>query len=469
MTRVSPNQLDAALAAVQSHLATSVERLFEWLRIPSISADPAFAGECQRAAEWAAHSLRSFGFDAGTRPTAGHPMVVGHWRSGDPQARRVLFYGHYDVQPPDPVALWTSGPFEPVLVEGSHGPMIVARGASDDKGQVMTFVEACRALLAVTGSLPVDVTILLEGEEETSGANMMPFLIAHRDELQADVALICDTGLWDRDTPAITTMLRGTVYEEVFIKAAAMDLHSGMYGGAAQNPINILTRILGALHDDQGRVTIPGFYDRVEELPSAVRAEWDALNFDGAAFLKGVGLSVPSGERDRSVLEQTTSRPTCDINGITGGYQGEGAKTVIASHASAKVSFRLVARQDPEEIKAAFRAFASERIPADCTVTFLSHGATPAVSVPTASPDVQSVRRALEAEWGRPAQTIGTGGSIPVVGEIQQVLGLDPLLVGFSLDDDRVHSPNEKYDLRSFEKGIRSWVRILAALAHREP
>jgi acetylornithine deacetylase/succinyl-diaminopimelate desuccinylase-like protein len=248
-----------------------------------------------------------------------------------------------------------------------------------------------------------------------------------------------------------------------------MDLPSGMYGGAAQNPINILTRILGALHDDQGRVTIPGFYDRVEELPSAVRAEWDALNFDGAAFLKGVGLSVPSGERDRSVLEQTTSRPTCDINGITGGYQGEGAKTVIASHASAKVSFRLVARQDPEEIKAAFRAFVSERIPADCTVTFLSHGATPAVSVPTASPDVQSVRRALEAEWGRPAQTIGTGGSIPVVGEIQQVLGLDPLLVGFSLDDDRVHSPNEKYDLRSFEKGIRSWVRILAALAHREP
>jgi acetylornithine deacetylase/succinyl-diaminopimelate desuccinylase-like protein len=453
-----------ALGIADASIDASVGRLFEWLRIPSISTDPAFAADCRRAAEWAAETLRGIGFDASVRRTIGHPMVVGHWRSGLPNARKVLFYGHYDVQPPDPLGLWTSAPFDPVLVDGIYGPMIVARGSSDDKGQVMTIIEACRALLQADGRLPIDVTVFLEGEEEADAVSMAPFLTENRDELRADIALICDTGMWDRDTPAITTMLRGTVYEEVLIEAATMDLHSGMFGGAAQNPINVLTRILGALHDDQGRITIPGFYDGVEELSDAMRADWAALNFDEAAFLRNVGLSVPAGEQGRSVLEQITVRPTCDINGISGGYQGEGAKTVIAAKASAKISFRLVAKQDPEKIQAAFRAFVSSRLPADCKVTFLSHGKTPAVSVPSDSADLRRARVALEAEWGCSVPLIGTGGSIPVVGDFQRYLGMSSLLIGFALDDDRIHSPNEKYELRSFQRGIRSWIRVLAEI-----
>ena len=350
------------------------------------------------------------------------------------------------------------------MLDGPQGKIIVARGSSDDKGQVMTFIEACRALIAADGALPIDVTVFLEGEEEGNAISMTPFLTENRAELAADIALICDTGLWGYHTPAITTMLRGIVYEEVIIQAARMDLHSGMYGGAAQNPINVLARILGALHDGQGRVTLQGFYDGVAELTSDVKRDWEALGFSGEAFLAGVGLSVPSGESDRSVLEQITVRPTCDVNGITGGYQGDGAKTVIAAKASAKVSFRLVGQQDPDAVQASFRRFVTERLPADCTATFLNHGKSRAISVPADSPALQKARKALGAEWGRTAPTIGSGGSIPVVGEFQKHLGINSLLIGFALDDDKIHSPNEKYDLRSFHKGIRSWIRVLAEL-----
>jgi acetylornithine deacetylase/succinyl-diaminopimelate desuccinylase-like protein len=452
------------LAAADANLPASISRLFEFLRIPSISADSAFDGDCRKAAEWAAAALREIGFDASTRATIGQPMVVGHWRSGRPGARRVLFYGHYDVQPPDPLALWTSAPFEPVLVAGENGDRIVARGASDDKGQVMTFLEACRAILETAGELPLDITVFLEGEEESSSKSLVPFLKENKEELAADFCLVCDTGMWDQDTPAVTTMLRGMVYQEVTVRAAAMDLHSGMYGGAAQNPIRVLARILAALHDEQGRVTLPGFYDGVLELSEETKRDWDALGFDGAAFLSEVGLSEPAGEKDRSVLEQITARPTCDVNGIIGGYTGEGAKTVIPSTASAKVSFRLVGKQDPEAIQAAFRNFVSERLPADCKATFVTHGNSPAIVVPSDSEPLRRAREALLAEWGRTAPTIGSGGSIPVVGDLQRILGIDSLLIGFALDDDRIHSPNEKYEVRSFHKGIRSWIRILEAL-----
>jgi len=459
------SHIQKALEAADQGLDASLVRLFEFLRIPSISADSAYDGDCRKAAEWAAAALREIGFDASPRKTIGHPMVVGHRRSGKPGVPHVLFYGHYDVQPPDPLALWNTQPFEPVRVQGPHGDMIVARGASDDKGQVMTFIEACRALIATAGELPVDVTVFLEGEEESASRSLVPFLNENKEELKADFCLVCDTDLWDRDTPAITTMLRGIVYEEVIIKAASRDLHSGMYGGAAQNPIRVLSKILADLHDGDGRVTLPGFYDGVKDLPAEVKAEWEALNFDGEEFLGEVGLKVPAGEKGRSVLEQITARPTCDVNGITGGYQGEGAKTVIAAQASAKVSFRLVAGQEPAKVQAAFRQFVIERLPADCKAEFLSHGASAAIAVPTNSPPLAKARAALAEEWGRTAPVIGAGGSIPVVGDMQRILGIDSLLIGFALEDDQIHSPNEKYDLRSFHKGIRSWIRILDALA----
>ena len=456
--------LNATLDAADRGLDSSLDRLDAFLRMPSISADPAYDADCRRTAEWAASALAEIGFEASTRKTIGHPMVVGHRRSGRAGAPHVLFYGHYDVQPPDPVGLWASPPFEPQRVEGANGPMIVARGASDDKGQVMTFIEACRALIETQGGLPVDVTVFLEGEEESSSRSLAPFLTENREELKADFCLVCDTGLWDRDTPAITTMLRGIVYEEVKIRAASMDLHSGSYGGAAQNPIRVLARIIAALHDETGRIMVPGIYDGVLELPPDVKRDWDALGFDDTAFLADVGLSVPAGETGRSVLEQITVRPTCDVNGIVGGYTGEGAKTVISAQASAKISFRLVGKQDPDKVQAAFRAFVEQRLPADCKVEFLSHGKSPAIVVPSDSEPLRKARRALADEWGRPAPTIGAGGSIPVVGDMQRILGIDSLLIGFALEDDRIHSPNEKYEIRSFHKGIRSWIRILDAL-----
>ncbi|MBP0583178.1 M20/M25/M40 family metallo-hydrolase [Labrys sp. LIt4] len=459
------SDINKALDAADKALDASLDRLFEFLRIPSISADSAYAGDCQKAAEWAAAALRDIGFDASPRKTIGHPMVVGHRRTGKPGVPHVLFYGHYDVQPPDPLNLWHTKPFEPVRKPGPHGDIIVARGASDDKGQVMTFIEACRALIETRGELPIDVTVFLEGEEESSSRSLIPFLKENKDELKADFCLVCDTDMWDRETPAITTMLRGMVYEEVTIKAASRDLHSGMYGGAAQNPIRVLSKILAALHDDDGRVTLPGFYDGVKELPDAVKAEWAALDFDGEAYLAEVGLKVPAGEKDRTVLEQITVRPTCDVNGISGGYEGEGAKTVIAAQASAKVSFRLVAGQEPEKVQAAFRKFVTDRLPADCRAEFLSHGLGPAIAVPADSEPLAKARAALAEEWGRTAPVIGSGGSIPVVGDMQRILGIDSLLIGFALEDDQIHSPNEKYDVRSFHRGIRSWVRILDALA----
>jgi acetylornithine deacetylase/succinyl-diaminopimelate desuccinylase-like protein len=454
------------LRRIDDALDESLERLFALLRIPSVSTDPAYAQPCRNAADWLQRDLSSMGFEASTRPTQGHPMVVAHWREeGAGDAPHVLFYGHYDVQPADPLELWDTPPFEPRIAESPNGQVIVARGACDDKGQLMTFVEACRAWIAETGGLPVNVTVLLEGEEESGSKSIGPFLEENREELAADLALVCDTGMWDRDTPAITTMLRGLVYEEVTITAADRDLHSGLFGGAARNPIQVLARILASLHDETGHVTIPGFYDGVQELPEAVRQQWTELGFDAIGFLSQVGLAVPAGETERSVVEQIWSRPTCEFNGIVGGYIGEGAKTVIPSKASAKVSFRLVGEQDPRAVSDAFRDFVRARLPSDCTAEFSSHGMSPALQLPFDSPYLDRARDALQAEFGRPAALIGSGGSIPIVGEFKRMLGMDTLLIGFGLDDDRVHSPNEKYDLESFRRGARSWARVLGALA----
>ncbi len=457
------SDLDAVLAEIDASLEAALARLFATLRLRSISTDPAFAAETRACAEWHARDLREIGFDASVRDTAGHPMVVGHQRSGDGPS--VLFYGHYDVQPVDPLELWHSDPFDPRIVTRPDGSkMIVGRGTADDKGQLLTFVEACRAWKKVTGALPVPVTVLLEGEEESGGVNLPPFIAANLDELRADIALICDTSMWDEATPAITTSLRGLCGEEIVIRAASRDLHSGYYGSAAANPNHILAKILADLHDDEGRVTLAGFYDGVPELPDELRESWARLEFDPAAFLGEVGLSIPAGEKGRSVLEQTWSRPTAEVNGMGGGYQGAGFKTVIPAEARAKVSFRLVFDQDPHKIRAAFRQHVRDRLPADRAVEFHEHGSGTAVAFDTSGPVFRAAQGALTDEWGKDAAFVGGGGSIPVATLFRQVLGLEAVMVGFGLADDAIHSPNEKYELRSFHKGIRSWARILAAL-----
>ncbi len=461
---LTASQLDAALAYADDHLETSLARLTELIAIKSISTDPAYAEECRRAADWLVADLKSEGFVAAARPTPGHPVVVA--KGPEVAGPTAVFYAHYDVQPVDPIELWNTDPFTLTPIRQPDGETwLTARGASDDKGQLLTFVEACRALRAITGTLPINVTLCLEGEEESGSTNLAAFLRANAAELKADVALVCDTDLLDAKTPSITTMLRGLVGEEIEITAAAMDLHSGMYGNAARNPNQVLAEIIASLRNPDGSVAIAGFYDDVAELDDITRDSWSKLGFDGAAFLKGAGLSLPAGEQDRSVLEQVTSRPTCEINGMIGGYTGEGFKTVIPAKASAKISFRLVSNMDPDKIRAAWRAHATALVPADCKVTFKEHGGSRAISVPTTGVHLQQARDALTAEWGRQAVLRGSGGSIPVAGDFKRILGLDTLLIGYALNDDRIHSPNEKYNLTSYHKGIRSWIRILAALA----
>lgn len=455
--------LAEVLARIDSDLPAALDRLMALLRILSISTDPAFKDDCARAADWLVQDLRDLGFQAESRPTPGHPMVVAHGGSGT--GRHILFYGHYDVQPVDPLSLWHRDPFDPAIEDGPRGPLIRGRGAADDKGQLMTFIEALRAWKAVHGSLPGRITIFLEGEEESGSPSLVPFMQANAAELKADLALICDTGLFDDETPAITTMLRGLLGEEITIHGPDKDLHSGSYGGAAMNSIRVLSKILGNLHDANGRITIPGFYDDVDELPDAIRAQWQSLPFDPAKFLGDVGLSVPAGEVDRTPLEQLWSRPTAEINGIWGGYQGEGFKTVLPAEAHAKVSFRLVSRQDPLKLRAAFRAWVTAQLPKDCRVEFKAHGNSPAGVMQIEDPAFEAARQALTEEWGRPAAYIGCGGSIPIAGYFKTYLGMDAMLVGFGRDDDQIHSPNEKYDLDCFQHGIRSWARILDRIA----
>ncbi|MGA8170276.1 MAG: M20/M25/M40 family metallo-hydrolase [Methylocystis sp.] len=457
--------LDAVLATIDKNIDASTQRLFDLLRIPSVSTDPAYTKECERAADWLVKELQGLGYKAESRPTPGHPIVVGHASAKRKDAPHLLFYGHYDVQPPDPLDLWKTAPFEPRLQQGEGTQEIVARGASDDKGQLMTFVEACRAFEA-NGGLPCSVTFLFEGEEETGSPSLPGFLAQYKAELsEPALALVCDTGMWNAATPGITIMLRGLVQEEVVLRGASHDLHSGMFGGPVVNPIHVLSKIIGELHDADGKVALPGFYDGVPELPEDIAAQWRDLDFDEAAFLRGVGLTQVGGEVGRGVMEQIWARPTCDVNGIVGGYTGKGTKTVLPARASAKFSFRLVGTQSPKKILESFRAFVRERLPADVTAEFIPHGASAALNLPFGSEPLKRARRALAEEWGVEAALTGCGGSIPIVGAFKRDLGMDALMIGFALEDDRIHSPNEKYSLTSFHKGARSWARVLAALA----
>jgi acetylornithine deacetylase/succinyl-diaminopimelate desuccinylase-like protein len=464
------SKLEPVLERIGKDFESALSRYIEFLRIPSVSTDPAYKEQVKKAGAWLENEFSSLGFTAKLHETPGHPILQAHYESAWPNAPHLLYYGHYDVQPPEPLELWETPPFEPAIIDGPHGKRVIARGAVDDKGQVMTFLEAFRAWKAVHGSLPVSITVLIEGEEECGSTSLPDFLSEHAASLrQADAAIITDTNSWDIDTPAITYRLRGLVYAEVTLNGPSRDLHSGLYGGAVLNPINALTEILAQLHGPNGRVQIPGFYDDVGEVAGDERQAWAALPFDEPAFLGEIGLTRSPGEAGYTLLERLWVRPTCDLNGIWGGYTGPGQKTVIASRASAKLSFRTVPNQDPAKLLTGLKAFLDARTSSDCCWSVKEFAASPGVLVPGNSPFMQAARAGLEDIYGKPAAMIGSGGSIPVVGYLKSALGLDSVLVGFGLDDDRIHSPNEKFELKCLKNGILSQAAILARMSAIAP
>ena len=456
------SNLDAVLAKIDTDLNASLSRLIGLLSLQSVSTDPSYKEHINKAADWLVKDLKSLGVDASKRETPLHPMVVGHVGSTGPH---LLFYGHYDVQPVDPIELWDHDPFAPFIEDRNGKKVIRGRGTSDDKGQLMTFMEACRAWIAINGELPCKITFLFEGEEETGSPSLVPFMQANADELKADLALICDTGMVAPGVPSIASQLRGMLKEEFTLHGPAMDLHSGHYGGPAINPLREISRIIASFHQDQGRVTIDGFYDDVIEVGDNLLAQWENCGFNEAEYMSGAGLTTPAGEKGYSVLEQQWSRPTLEINGLWGGYQGVGSKTVIPAEAHCKITCRLVGDMDPEKLRKSLRKHVEDRLLPDTTVTWNNdlEGA-PASVMNTDRPEFELARQALSDEWNREAVFVGMGGSIPIAGHFKSVLDMDAMLIGFASEDDRIHSPNEKYDVKAFHKGIRSWARVLAAL-----
>jgi len=427
-----------------------------FLRIPSISALPEHAKDCRTAADWIAADLRAMRIEhVEITETEGHPIVYGDWLHAE-GAPTVIVYCHYDVQPVDPLELWDSPPFEPVVV----GDRILARGSADDKGQLHLHLRATEAILATREQLPVNLKFVFEGDEESSSVHLERWLEANKARLAADFALISDTGFFDGNLPAITVGLRGIMYAQIDVSGTDVDLHSGSYGGAVQNPINALVQIIAALKGPDGRIRVPGFYDDVVALTEADRAAFAALPFDEAAYQATLGLPALVGEAGFSTIERRGARPTLDVNGIWGGFQGEGTKTIIPAHAHAKVSCRLVTAQEPDRIFEQFRAYVADIAPPGVvtTVTYLG-GGHPSLT-PIDHPATQAAARALEATFGQAPVYIREGGSIPVCSSFEQILGLPVVLLGFDPPDQHAHAPNEWMDLTNYERGIRTVVRM---------
>ena len=431
------------------------EELCELLRIPSISTDPAYRGEMPRAAGWIAQRFGSLGFAAEVIDTPGHPLVYAE----SPRiegAPTVLVYGHYDVQPVEPLNLWDSPPFEPTRRDGC----LYARGASDDKGQFLTHLFSARAWIASEGRLPLNLKYLIEGEEEAGSASLVPFLSANVQRLACDCVVISDGAQFAPGQPAITYGLRGIAYFELLLTGPSRDLHSGTFGGSVTNPANALATMLSALVDEKGRIRVPGFYGDVVPLTPRERRQFAQLPFDEKQYLRQVGVSGATGEEGYTVLERRWARPTFDVNGLFSGYQGQGAKTVLPSQAGAKFSFRLVPNQDPAKIAAGVRAMLAGLCPPGITMELVEHHGSPGVLVPLDSPHVQAAARAIEHVFGRTPVYTREGGSIPVVATFHDLLGADTLLIGWGQDDDNTHSPNEKFSLADFHRGIRASARL---------
>lgn len=451
--------MEKALDFADQNFDQAVMELEDLLRIPSISTDSQYKSEVRRCAQWLAYHLKRVGIEHSELcETKGHPIVYAE-HIVDESLPTVLVYGHYDVQPPDPLDLWESPPFEPVRKNG----VLYARGSSDDKGQVFMHVKAAEAYMKGQGELPVNLKFLIEGEEESGSANLAPFIEENKAKLSADVVLISDTALFGEGQPSITYGLRGLAYVEVILTGPDRDLHSGVYGGAVENPINALARLIAELHDSRHQITIPGFYDDVRPLTEEERAAVRNLPLDEAEWMSSVGVGAVQTEEGYSILEGTTARPALDVNGIWGGYQGEGAKTVLPSKAGAKISMRLVPGQHPEEAVKKLRGYFEARTPATMKLEFRDlHGGHPSIT-PLDSPAMQAAREAMQGVYGREPYFTREGGSIPVVADFQRLLGIDTVLMGFGLNSDAIHSPNEHFGLNRYKEGIQASIRFLSA------
>jgi acetylornithine deacetylase/succinyl-diaminopimelate desuccinylase-like protein len=439
--------------------------LVDFLSIPSIGAQPKHKSDMEHAAAWLRDKLLAAGFTkAEVMPTAGHPVVYAEWLAAGPNAPTILIYGHYDVQPPDPLNEWATPPFEATVI----GDDLFARGVSDNKGQLYTHVKAVDAFKNTTGGPPINVKCVFEGEEEIGSPSLAPFVHEHADLLAADVAVISDSHMLDKNTPAIAYALRGLAYIEVEVTGPDHDLHSGVYGGAVLNPINALARMIARLQDDDGHITIPGFYERVRALDAEERKELAKAPFDHEAWLEEAGAKADWGEAGYTIAERTTARPTLDVNGIWGGYTGAGSKTVLPSQAFAKISMRLVADQDPARVKQLIRDYLIEIAPPEVTVEVRDLHSGNAAIVRRDSPAMRAAFRAYAEVFGQEPIFIREGGTIPVVATFQQVLGIETILMGFGLPDDRLHSPNEKFHLPNFYKGIETAVRFMELLSQIE-
>ncbi len=444
-------------AFIESNKDRFLEELFELLRIPSISADPKYKQDVRRAAEFVADSLRKAGVDeAEVCSTEGHPIVYAE-KIVDEALPTILVYGHYDVQPPDPMELWDSGPFDPVIKKTELHPQgaIFARGSCDDKGQVFMHVKAFEAMQK-QNELPCNVKFMIEGEEEVGSANLSTFCRENKERLACDVILISDTSIIANDTPSITTGLRGLSYVEVTVTGPNRDLHSGVYGGAVANPVNILARMIAQLQDDNNRITIPGFYNDVETVSEEERRAMNEAPFDLEAYCRDLHIGAIHGEAGYTTLERTSIRPTLDVNGIWGGYTGEGAKTVLPSEAHAKISMRLVPNQDPDKITELFSTYLKSIAPPSVTVEVHPHHGGQPVVTPTDTPEYQAAHEAMAQTFGKEPLPQRSGGSIPIVALFEEVLGVKSVLMGFGLDSDSIHSPNEHFGVFNFYKGIET-------------
>ncbi len=452
--------IDRVDAYLDAHRGAFEEQLTALLRIPSVSAQPDHNADTRRAAEFVRDDLHAMGLDAELIPTPGHPLVFAE-RCDTPGKPTLLIYGHYDVQPPEPLEPWLSPPFEPTVRDGK----LYARGATDDKGQMFTHLKAAEAWLKTVGTLPVNVKFLIEGEEEIGGASLETYIAGNHERLKCDHAVISDTSQFAPGMPAITYGLKGLAYFEVIVHGAKMDLHSGTFGGAVANPCNALAVILASLKGPDGRIQIPGFYDAVRPLEDWERLEFGKLPFSEAEFQAGLAVALLEGEAGYTTLERRWARPTCDVNGLYGGYQGPGPKTVLPCKAGAKLSFRLVPDQDPKTVGALFRKHVAAVCPPGVTYEILVHHGAPAVLVDTKTPGVRAAVRAIEAGFGNAPVFIREGGSIPVVGLLKEQLGVDTLLLGWGQSDDNLHGPNEKFSLADFHRGIKTSAHLFAELA----